>query len=70
MINFGHVIKEDIKGHNPNLPQILDHSYIILIIGGFGSGKTSELFDLIDLQLDVNKFICVIRIHMKPNTNC
>ena len=70
MINFGHIIKEDIKGHNPNLPQILDHSYIILITGGFGSGKTSELFDLIDLQLDVNQFICVIRIHMKPNTNC
>ena len=70
MINFGHIIKEDIKGHNPNLPQILDHSYIILIIGGFGSGKTSELFDLIDLQLDVNQFICVIRIHLKPNTNC
>ena len=25
MINFGDVTKENIKEHNPNFPQILDH---------------------------------------------
>ena len=39
MINFDDVVKEKMKEHNPNLPQIPDHSYIILIIGGSGSGK-------------------------------
>ena len=38
MINFD-VTKENIKGHNPNFPQISDHPYRILIIGGCGSGK-------------------------------
>ena len=40
MINFDHVIKENIKEHNPNWPQIPDHSYTILKTGGSGSGKT------------------------------
>ena len=48
MINFHDIIKEDTKEHNPNWPQIPDHSYRILIIGGFGSGKTNSLFDLIN----------------------
>ena len=39
MINFDDVIKENIK-ENPNCPQSPDHSYRILIIGSFGSGKT------------------------------
>ena len=38
MINFDDVIKEETKEHDPNWPQISDHSYIILIIGGSGSG--------------------------------
>ena len=32
MINFNNVTKENIKEHNPNWPQILDHLYRILII--------------------------------------
>ena len=40
MINFD-VTKENIKEHNPNQPQILDHSYRILIIRSSGSGKTN-----------------------------
>ena len=31
-------------------PQIPDHPYRILIIGGFGSGKTNLLFNLINQQ--------------------
>ena len=33
--------KENIKHYNQNLPQILDHPYNILVIGGSGSGKTN-----------------------------
>ena len=39
MINFGDITKENIKKHNPNWPQIPDHPYKILIIGGSGFGK-------------------------------
>ena len=34
--------KKNIKGHNPNWPQIPGHSYRVLIIGGSGSGKTNS----------------------------
>ena len=37
--NFDDVTKKNIKEHNPNWPQIPDHSYRILIIGGSGSEK-------------------------------
>ena len=40
MINFDDVIKENIKEHNPNLPQVPGHLYRILIIAGSGSGKS------------------------------
>ena len=46
MINFDDVMKENIKEHNPNWPQISDHPQRILIIGGYGSGKTNEAMDL------------------------
>ena len=39
MINFDNVTKENRKEHNPNWPQIPDHPYRILIIGGSGSRK-------------------------------
>ena len=39
MFNFDSITKEDIKEHNPNLPEILNHPYTILIVGGSGSGK-------------------------------
>ena len=37
MINFDDVTKEIIKEHDPNWPQISDHPYKVLIIGGSGS---------------------------------
>ena len=55
MINFDDVTKENKKEHNPNWPQIPDHSYRILIIGGSGSGKTNSLFNLINQQPDIDK---------------
>ena len=36
MINFDDAIKENIKEHNPNWPQIYDYPYKILIIGNSG----------------------------------
>ena len=39
MINFVDVAKENIKEHNTNWQQILDHPYRILINRGSGSGK-------------------------------
>ena len=56
MINFDDVVKENIKKQNPNWPQIPDHPYIVLIIGGCGSGKTNSLFNLINHQQDIDKF--------------
>ena len=46
MINFDDVTKENIKKRNPKWPEIVDHKYRILIIGGSGSGKINSLFNL------------------------
>ena len=35
--------------------QILDHPYILLIIGGSGSGKTNAWLDLISYQSEIDK---------------
>ena len=55
MINFDHVIKEKTKEDNPNWPEIPDHPYRILIIGGFRSRKTNSLFNVINQQSDIDK---------------
>ena len=34
MINFDHLVKENIKQNNPNWRQIPDHPFRILITGG------------------------------------
>ena len=39
MFNFDYITKEDIKERNPNCPEISDHPYRILIVGGSESGK-------------------------------
>ena len=41
MINFDDVVMENIKKQNPNWPQIPNHPYRILIIGGSVSGKSN-----------------------------
>ena len=53
--------ENNLKEHNPNWPQILDHPYRILIIGGSGFGKINSLFNLISQQLDTDK----IHLHAK-----
>ena len=42
------------KEHNPNWPEIPEHPYIILIVGGCGSRKPNSLFNLINQQPDID----------------
>ena len=69
MINFDDYANENKTKHNPNWPYIPDHRYRILIIGGSGSGKTNALFNLINNQPDIDKYICMLKIHMNQNIN-
>ena len=55
MFNFDYITKEDIKEHNPKWPEIPDHPYRILIIGGSGSRKTNALLNLINHEADIDK---------------
>ena len=57
MIDFDNITRENIKKHNGNWPQIPDHPFKILIIGGSGSGKTNGLLDLISHQPYIDKNI-------------
>ena len=47
MINYDYVKKKTSKEYNPNLSQILDFKYRILIIEGPGSGNTNALTNLV-----------------------
>ena len=51
MNTFDNITIENIKEDNPNWLQILHHPYEILIIGGFVSGKTNALLNLIRRNL-------------------
>ena len=55
MINFDDYTNENIIGHNPKWPYILDHPYRILVIGSSGIGKTNALLNLINNQPDIDK---------------
>ena len=44
MINLDEVAKENIRKHNPNLPQFPDHLYRIITVGDSRSQKPNELF--------------------------
>ena len=55
MFNFDYITKEYIKERNPNWPEISDHSYRILIIGGSRSGKTNALLNLINNEPNIDK---------------
>ena len=47
---------------NPNWPDIPDHPYRILIIGGSGSSKTNVLLNLIrNQQPDIDKIYLYIK---------
>ena len=47
MFNLDDITNENNKKHNEKWPYIPNHPYRILIIGGFGSGKTNSLLNSI-----------------------
>ena len=53
MINFHDYVCENKTKHNPKWPNIPDHLYRVLIIGGSGSGKTNALLSVINNQPDI-----------------
>ena len=55
MLNFDNYTNENKIEHNPKWPDIPDHPYRILSVGGSGSGKTNALLNLINNQLDIDK---------------
>ena len=55
MINFDDYVNENKIERNKNCPYIPDHPYRKLIIGGWGSGKTNVLLNLIENQPDIDK---------------
>ena len=55
MINQDSITNENNKKHKKEWPYMPDHSYTILIIGGFGSRKTNALLNLINEQDDIDK---------------
>ena len=50
MFYFDDITNENNAGHNLKWPYIPDYPYRMLIIGGFGSGKTNALLNLIREQ--------------------
>ena len=62
MINFDDVTKKNkIKEHSPNWPEISDHPYRILIIGGSGTRKKNSLFNLISHQPDIDEIYLYVK---------
>ena len=59
MIDFADYANENKTEHNLKWPYTPDHTHRILIIGGFGSGKTNALLNLRNKQLDIDKNIFV-----------
>ena len=55
MFSLDDITNGNNKEHNKKWPYIPDHPYRILIIGGFGSGKTNALLNLIKQQNDIDK---------------
>ena len=55
MINFDDYTHESETEHNLKWSYIPDHPYRILIIGGYGSGKTNALLNLINNQPGIDK---------------
>ena len=67
MINYDDVTKENKNNHNLNWLQIPDYPYIILIIGGSGSGKTNASLKLIKKQVDDYSFIDKMYLYVKDS---
>ena len=56
MINLDSITNKNNKKQDKKWPNIPDHPYRILIIGGSKSGKTKALINLINKQNDIDKF--------------
>ena len=61
MISFPDYFNENETKHNKNWTYIPDHSYRILILGGWGFGKANVSLNLIENQPDIDK----IYLHAK-----
>ena len=57
MINFYNYTNKNKTEHNSKWPDIPDHSYRILIIGGSGYGKTNASLNLINNQPNINQIL-------------
>ena len=67
MFNSDNITNENNKKHNEKWPNIPDHPYKMLIIGGSGSGKTNALLNLIKQQLDIDKTYLYAKDLNEPN---
>ena len=63
MINYDGVIKENIKGNDPQWPQIIDNPQRILIMLGYVSRKTKTLLNLTKQQND-DDYNIIDKIHL------
>ena len=70
MLNLGCITKEDIKKHNANWPEIPDHPYWKLITGASGSGKNKCVTKSNKSLTDIDKFIYMLKTHLRKNINC
>ena len=55
MIHFDDYTNENKREHNPKWSYISDHPHRILIICGFGSGKTNAFLHFVNNQPDIDK---------------
>ena len=68
MVNLDDITNENNEKHNEKWPYIPDHTYRILIIGGYGSGKTNALLNLIKGQDDIDKIYLYAKDLSKAKT--
>ena len=66
MINLDDIKNKNNKEGNEIWPYIPDHPYGILIIGGFGSGRTSALLNLINKKNDIDKIYSYAKDFSEP----
>ena len=66
MINIDNYVNENKTEHNEKQPYIPDHPYRIIIIGGYGSGKTNSLINLINEENDIDKIYLYARDLSEP----